>query len=293
MVAVCEPLLHGVDNRQLYNYLGMYSHQQALLQSMISRCVLLLLLQGLAQLSHSPALRTPLSLGHKSRSQDVESQGLLNTDSLLGSLTSASPVIDDHGLMCSRLSQPGSTQVSAGSDSGSEQRLTGAANISVTQAGAFLVRQGSSAASRPGLTSSGHLTVERFPVSPRLLGRRSVSLTKQTSTKALQHSTAAVAALHLTGAPLQSLGTRRTPKLSRELASSSSINAKSSSSAERNSRSRSSLLQNCGSVELQPGSSDAADFVAVGDNHNAEGLLHCVKVKGASDGSRLVSGRES
>ena len=260
---------------------------------MISRCVLLLLLQGFAQLSHSPALRTPLSLRHKSRSQDVESQGLLNTDSLLGSLTSASPVIDDHGLMCSRLSQPGSTQVSAGSDSGSEQRLTGAANISVTQAGAFLVRQGSSAASRPGLTSSGHLTVEHFPVSPRLLGRRSVSPTKQTSTKALQHSTAAVAALQLTGAPLQRLGTRRTAKLSRELASSSSINAKSSSSAERNSRSRSSLLQNCGSVELQPGSSDAADFVAVGDKHNAEGLLHCVKVKGASDGSRLVSGRES
>ena len=261
---------------------------------MISRCVLLLLLQGLAQLSHSPALRTPLSLGHKSRSQDGESQGLLNTDSLLGSFTSASPVIDDHGVMSSRLSQPGSTQVSAGSDSGSEQRSTGAANISVTQAGAFLVRQGSSTASRPGLTSSsGHLTVERFPVSPRLLDRRSVSLTKQTSTKALQHSTAAVAALQLTGAPLQSLGCRRTATLSRELASSSSSNAESSSSAERNSRSRSSLLQNCGSVELQPGSSDAADFVAVGDNHNAEGLLHCVKVKGASDGSRLVSGRES
>jgi len=260
----------------------------------ISRCKLWLLLQGLAQLSHSPALRTPSSLGHKSRSQDLESQGLLNTDSLLGSFTSASPVIDDHGLVSSRLSQPGSTQVSADSESSSEQRSTSAANISVTQAGACLVRQGSSAASRPGLTSSsGHLTVERFPVSPRLLGRRSVSLTKQTSKKALQDSTAAVAALQLTGAPLQSLGCRHTARLSRELASSSSSNAESSSSAERNSRSRSSLLQNCGSVELQPGSSDAADFVAVGDNHDAEDLLHCLKVKGTSDGSRLVSGRES
>ncbi len=253
---------------------------------MIPRCKLWLLLQGLAQLSHSPALQTPPSLGHKSRSQDLESQGLLNTDSLLGSLTSALP-IDDHGLMVSRLSQIGSTQVSADSDSGSEQRSVNAANISVTQAGAFLVRQGSSTASRPGLTS-GHLTVERLPVSPRLLSRRSVSLTKQTSKKALQDSTAAVAALQLTGAPLQSLGSRRTARLSRELASNSSSNAESSISAERNSRSRSSQV-----IELQPGSSDAADFVAVGDNHNAEGLLHCLKVKGASDGSRLVSGRES
>jgi len=242
-------------------------------------------------LSHSPALQTPLSLGHKSpacRSQDLDSQGLLNTDSLLGSLASASPVVDDHGLMASRLSQPGLTQVSADSDTGSEQQSTCAANISVTQAGAFLVRQGSSATSRPGLTSSGHLTVERFPVSPRLLGRRSVSLSKQTSKKALQDSTAAaaVAALQLTGAPLQSLGSRRTGRLSRELASSSS-NAKSSS------RSRSRVLQHCCSVDLQPGSSDAADFVAVGDSHYAEGLLHCLKVQGASDGSRVVSGRES
>ncbi len=188
--------------------------------------------------------------------------------------------------MASRLSQPGLTQVSADSDTGSEQQSTCAANISVTQAGAFLVRQGSSATSRPGLTSSGHLTVERFPVSPRLLGRRSVSLSKQTSKKALQDSTAAVAALQLTGAPLQSLGSRRTGRLSRELASSSS-NAKSSS------RSRSRVLQHCCSVDLQPGSSDAADFVAVGDSHNAEGLLHCLKVQGASDGSRVVSGRES
>ncbi len=236
-------------------------------------------------------MRTPLSLGHKSpacRSQDLESQGLLNTDSLPGSLTSASSIIDDHGLMASRMSQPGSIQVSADSDSGSEQRSTGAANISVTQAGVFLVRQGSSTASRPGLTSSGHLTVERFPVSPRLLGRRSVSLSKQISAKALQDSTAAaaVAALQLTGAPLQSLGNRRTARLSRELLASSS------SSAESNSRSRSRLLQHCGSLELQPGSSDAADFVAVGDKHNAEGLLHCLKVKGASDGSRVLSGGE-
>ena len=235
-------------------------------------------------MSHSPALRTPPSLGHKSRSQDLESQGLLNTDTLLGLLTSTSP-IDDYGLMASRLSQPGSTQVSAASDSGSEQRLAGAANISVTQAGAFVVRQGISAASRPELTSSSHLTVEHFPVSPRLLGRRSVSLSKQTSKKGLQDSTgaAAVAALQLTGAPLQSLGSRHTARLSREPASSSSSNTESSSS---------SLLQCCGLVDLQPGSSDAADFMAVGDNHNAEGLLHCLKVQGASDGSRAVPGRE-
>ncbi|DBA78232.1 TPA: Tubulin polyglutamylase ttll13P, variant 2 [Trebouxia sp. C0005] len=246
--------------------------------------------KGVAQMSHSPALHIPLSLGHKSpacRSQALDYQGLLHTDSLLGSLTSVSPVIDDHGLLASRLSQTGSTQVSADSDSGSEQRSTGAANISVTQAGASLVRLGSSAASRPGRTPSGHLTVERFPVSPRLLGRRSVSLSKQTSKKALHDSTAAaaaVAALQLTGAPLQSLGSRRTGRLSRELASSSS------SSVESGSRSRSRLLQHFGAVDLQPGSSDAPDFVAVGDSHNAEDLLRCLKAEGVSDGSRVVSG---
>ncbi|DBA76353.1 TPA: hypothetical protein ACH3X1_010064 [Trebouxia sp. C0004] len=241
--------------------------------------------QGLVQLSHGPALQTPLSLGHKFRSQDLESQGFLNTDLLLGSLTSTSAVTDDHGLVALRLSQPGSTQVSADSDSGGEQQSAGAANISVTQAGAFLVRQGNSTASRQGLTLSGHLTMEHFPVSPRLLGRRSTSLSKQTSKKTLQDSTAAaaVAALQLTGAPLQNMGSRRTGRLSRELASSSS-------SAESSSRSRSRLLQHCGSVDLQPGSTDAADVLAVGDNHNAEGLLHCLK--GASDGSRIISGKE-
>lgn len=78
-----------------------------------------------------------------------------------------------------------------------------AANVRVTQAGAFPVRQGSDGTSRPGLMPRRSLTTERFPVNPKSLGsRRSPSLVKQPSDPLAFASMA----LQLTGAPLCDIG---------------------------------------------------------------------------------------
>lgn len=78
-----------------------------------------------------------------------------------------------------------------------------AASVSVTQAGAFPIRQGSSnGVSRPGLMAKSSLTMERFPASAAAFGaRRSLSLVKPQTSKG--PAAGSSTALQLTGAPLQ------------------------------------------------------------------------------------------
>lgn len=78
-----------------------------------------------------------------------------------------------------------------------------AANVSITQAGAFPVRQGSTGALQPGLMPRRSLTMEYFPLDAKpLASRRSLCGAKQHSVPLEVASTA----LQLMGAPFGSIG---------------------------------------------------------------------------------------
>lgn len=230
-------------------------------------------LQGLSHSPRKPALRPPTGLGYKAgRSQDLDSQGSLDSDSQSGLLTSTPPA----GFRAPRLSHQVSSQMSVDSDSGSDQQSVSAASVSLTQAGAFPVMQGSRSASRQGLDVKSSMTMERFPVSPRLLGRRSVSLSRQPHRTAMQDGTAAaVAALQMRGAPLQRLSSRHADRKADSLPSSSR--------SETSSRSRSSAVQNYPLIDLQHEAVDAACCATAGTSPDVaagKGLLSCVDVQG-------------
>lgn len=243
----------------------------------------------LQALSHSPqssALRPPIGLGYKAcRSQDLDSQGSLDSDSQSGVLTSTPPA----GFRAPRLSHQVSSQLSVDSDSGSDQLSVSAASVSVTQAGAFPVMQGSRSASRQGLDVKSSMTMERFPVSPRLLGRRSVSLSRQPYRTAMQDGTAAaVAALQMRGAPLQRLSSKHADKRTSGL-------PRSSSSSETSSRSRSSAVQNYPLIDLQHEAVDASCCATAGTSPDVaagKGLLSCVDIQGGCAGQRAMLGEK-
>ena len=251
-----------------------------------------LITQGSLMSPQSTFVTAPLGTGHKAatrRSVDLESQGSLDSDFQPGSLASALiPGVDGQGLTASRLSQRGSTQSNSDlHSSSSQQQPANCATMSVSQAGAFPVRQGSRAASWQELNVKSTLTMERFPVSPRLLGRRSVSLSKQ-PLRALTGSTAVAdaAALQLTGAPLQRLGSHA--------GNGSKSLPRSSSSVDSSSAGHSKSRHNCASLDLQQASGSAAECMRAEGGSNTmtgKGLLH--RVQGSTDGARTISGRSA
>ena len=163
-------------------------------------------------LSSASAKKKPLSgMGQKPTPQDTESQGLYPDRSSLpdvsgtGSLMSARSL----GRPCQRdaaAQQQVATAACSNADTNCPPTRSGAAhvnaaNVSVTQAGAFPVRQGSTGSLKSGLMPRRSLTLERFPVEP-LVSRRSLCAAKQPSEPLEVASTA----LQLMGAPFCSFG---------------------------------------------------------------------------------------
>lgn len=251
-------------------------------------------LQGPLKTPQSPYVATPMGSAHKPssrRSQDLDSQGSLDSDSQLGSAANGSAAVDSCGPVTRRLSyrMPAQkpctlgpdvgemassrrSQLSCETDSAGEKQSVATASVSVTQAGAFPVRQGSRANLQHGLPVRSNLTMERFPVSPRLLGRRSVSLMRRPSRAAMQSDTP-VADLQLTGAPLQSFNNH---------AVSSSRSLPRSRGADDCGASCSNLVQSELLLNLPQSHSIGETSVPTVEGKVGQ---DCLRVQGTSDGS--------
>ena len=111
----------------------------------------------------------------------------------------------------------------AGTDCNPVRSGANAANVSVTQAEAFPVRQGSTVTLKPGMLPRKSLTVQHCPLDAKLLaGRRSLCAAKQHSVPVEVASTA----LQLMGAPFGSFGGNATGQ-GGQLASSSGTSVSS------------------------------------------------------------------
>ena len=199
-----------------------------------------------------------LGMGQKPTPQDTDLQGLCLDRSGLPDVSGNGSLMSARSLGRPRqLDAAAQQQVATAACGNADTDCTlirsgaahvNAANVSVTQAGAFPVRQGSTGTLKSGLMPRRSLTLERFPVDSKpLVSRRSLCAAKQPSEPLEVASTA----LQLMGAPFCSFGGSATGQGGQVLRSSGSV------SSGGNKLARNSLLH---SSQLAEGGAPPTDL---------------------------------